>query len=509
MLHGETHIRGVDPHQSQSPARSQFHVRGRFGRLFQGLPPFAQADSPVIRGKLLELGAAGGLMDGGAPTAVNPDNLTIPAGFTFFGQFVDHDLTFDPTSSLERQNDPEALENFRTPSLELDNVYGSGPRASRHLYDINDPAKLLVEKLKDEVDPAPPPDAQDDMPRNGQRTGLIGDPRNDENVIVSQLHVAFLKFHNAVVDRVRAKGTPEAQVFELAQRMVRWHYQWIVLNEFLPLTVGESVVQDVRRLHPRDRLYQFRHEPFIPVEFSVAAYRFGHSQVRPFYRLNRSFKPDGAAAPVGFSGGFFTIPPAPPGAPENPDDLRGGKRARRRFVEWENFFAVGDATRRQNSKKIDSRLSPPLFTMPGGAPGTQPGLNSGSPTNPESLAQRNLLRSLVLDLPSGQAMARRVGAPVLTPDQLADLKQFNAGFERSTPPWFYMLKEAELVTNGDRLGPLGGRIVAEVIIGILQGDRFSFLNANPNWRPELANDKGEFFMADLLRFAGVKLTDQA
>ena len=316
MLHGETQIRG------HNPPESQFHDRGRFGRLFPGLPVFAD-DNDKVRQALFELGKRGGLMDAGA---TNPDNETIPAGFTFFGQFVDHDLTFDPTSILERQNDPEAIENFRTPAFELDNVYGSGPRASRHLYDVNDPAKFLVEKLGG-------PDSNDDMPRNSQNTALIGDPRNDENTIVSQFHVAILKFHNAIVDHLRKKNPNEPQVFEKAQRMVRWHYQWIILNEFLPKIVGQRVLDDVLDDRPRERIFQWRNEPFIPVEFAVAAYRFGHSQVRPFYGVN-----------AGFGAAIFNN--ALPTADADPTDLRGGKRAARRFVEWERFFeGIGDPTR--------------------------------------------------------------------------------------------------------------------------------------------------------------------
>lgn len=500
MLHGETHIRGINPPQSQ------FHDRGRFGRLFPGLRIFAP-DNPAVREALLKLGEVGGLMDGmdPPPNPKNPDNTTIPAGFTFFGQFVDHDLTFDPTSILERQNDPEGIENFRTPALELDNVYGSGPRVSRHLYDINDPAKFLLEKLDG-------PNSQDDMPRNSQQTALIADPRNDENTIVSQLHVALLKFHNAVVDLVRKKNGGMAdpfRVFERAQRIVRWHYQWIIVKEFLPKIVGQDEVTAALHRPPDQRLFRWRHNPFIPVEFSVAAYRFGHSQVRPGYRAN-GITPGGFAAPI-FNSGLN-----PPGA--DPLDLRGGKRAARRFIEWDLFFEIPGATRpNQLSKTIDTKLSTPLLSLIPGAPGQIPGSGPGTPNdpqNPQSLAQRNLLRSLALGLPSGQAMAKVLRLPVLTPDQLQELKQFNVGFETSTPPWYYMLKEAELTevkladgtkAGGTRLGPLGGFIVADVIIGMLKGDRFSFLNANPNWRPELGNDKGEFRMADLLRIAGVKL----
>ena len=491
MLHGETHLRGLNPPQSQ------FHVRGRFGRLFPGLPAFA-LDSPAIREALANLGARGGLMDANdprppgqpplptpPPPTVNEDNTTISAGFTFLGQFIDHDLTFDPTSILERQNDPEAIENFRTPSLELDNVYGSGPRVSRHLYDVNDPAKFLIEKLGG-------PGSQDDMPRNSQQTALIADPRNDENTIVSQLHVALLKFHNAVVDHVRAKGTPEAQVFEQAQRMVRWHYQWIILNEFLPKTCGADVVREVLNANPGHRLFQWKNEPFIPVEFSVAAYRFGHSQVRPGYRVN-----------AGFAAGIFNS--ALDRNSPDPADLRGGKRAERRFIEWDLFFDIPGSTRRQLSKEIDTKISSPLHDLLPGAPGQIPGGAPGTPGNPLSLAQRNLLRGLALGLPSGQAMAKVLKLKVLTPDQLNELRQFNVGFESATPAWYYMLREAEVFKNGTQLGPLGARIVAEVLIGVLQGDRFAFLNANPNWRPELGNDKGEFFIGDLLKFAGVKL----
>jgi hypothetical protein len=492
MLHGETHVRGVDPHQTQSPLRSIFHGRGRFGRLFPGLPAFAP-DTPVIEGKLAQLGAVGGPMDG-TGAAGNPDNPKIPAGFTFLGQFIDHDLTFDPTSSLERQNDPEAVENFRTPSLELDHVYGSGPRASRHLYDVNDPDKFLIEKLGG-------PGSEDDLPRNSQNAGLIGDPRNDENVIVSQLHLAFLKFHNALVDQLRADKVDDAQVFTEAQRMVRWHFQWIIVKEFLPLIAGEDVVAKVLGMPPSERLYQPKHEPFIPVEFSVAAYRFGHSQVRPFYRLNNSFVNADPARP-GFSAPIFG--PTPTGPLPDPDDLRGGKRAARRFVEWENFFTLGTAPP-QASKRIDTLLSSPLFLMPPGSPGTLGSADAGTARNPVSLAQRNLQRSLVFALPSGQAMAQRVGVPVLKRDQLEDVGKISPGFERSTPPWFYILREADVSGKGERLGHLGGRIVTEVILGVLFGDKHSFLNANPNWRPELLN-KGKFTITDLLKFSGARLT---
>jgi hypothetical protein len=471
-----------------NPPQSQFHDRGRFGRLFPSLPAFAP-DVPKIREALFELGKKGGLMDAkDAPPPApnnNQDNETISAGFTFFGQFIDHDLSFDPTSILERQNDPEALENFRTPTLGLDNLYGSGPRVSRHLYDVDNPAKFLIDKLSDA------PGAQDDMPRNRQNTALIGDPRNDENVIVSQLHVVMLKFHNAVVDDLISKGFPQAQVFEEAQRMVRWHYQWIIVNEFLPKIAGEETVRRVLNLNPKDRFYQFRNNPFIPVEFSVAAYRFGHSQVRPGYRLN-----------TGFAAALFNS--SIEGNPVDPDDLRGGKRAARRFVEWDRFFLIAQPEQRQLSKRIDTRLSSALFALIPGAPGQVGGNALGSPANPLSLAQRNLLRGLALGLPSGQAMAKRMGIKPLTPGELSELKDLKVGFEHSTPAWYYMLKEAQVANGGTSLSGVGARIVTEVMIGVMQGDRLSYLSANPKWKPELA-EQGQFNMGTLLKIAGAKV----
>jgi len=463
--HGELYLRG------ENPPRSRYYNRGRFGRLFPTLPP-AAPDTPDVRQALLDLGAADGLMvDRNAPQpGWNPqdlDNPAIPAGFTFFGQFIDHDLTFDPTSSLERQNDPEAIENFRTPVLELDSVYGSGRAASPHLYDLpSGRTKLLLDA-----------GFERDLPRTSQTVAIIGDPRNDENVIVSQLHLAFLRFHNAVVDQLDRRRPRPRDVFAEAQRLVRWHYQWIVVHEFLPHIVGQELVDDI--LTNERRVYDWRNEPFIPVEFAVAAYRFGHSQVRPGYRVNAEF------ATVLFDAD------QPPEAPD-PEDLRGSKRAPRRFVDWANFFELNGATP-QRSRRIDTALSPALFALPFTGP--------DEPGNPASLAQRNLLRSLVFNLPSGQDVARAMGEEPLDPGELTDLEPF--GFQESTPLWFYILREAERRANGERLGPVGGRIVAEVILGVLAGDRQSYLRQDPGWKPRLGPKPGTFTMADLLREAGV------
>jgi hypothetical protein len=462
--HGGAELRGLNaPH-------SRAYASGRFGRLFPLLPRFSPDPQALIA-----LGRAGGPMDAKDPPppapANAPDNPTITAGFTFLGQFVDHDITFDPTSSLERQSDPEAVTNFRTPSLELDNVYGAGPGASPHLYQRasrgGDPNKLLI---------GPDTDGNpNDLTRNQEDAALIGDPRNDENLIVSQLHLAVLKFHNAVVDDVKSDPPIGRSIFEEAQRLVRWHYQWMLVHEFLPLICGKEVVEDVLE-HGR-KFYNWRNDPFIPVEFSVAAYRFGHSQVRPGYRISANF-----AAPI-----FAAAPSAPPA---EPNDLSGGRRILpRQVIDWKNFFALGGTP--QQSKAIDTKISSPLLDLP---------FPSGAPGDPKSLATRNLLRHLTFGLPSGQAVAEAMCEGILEPDELEDLAPLSLDFE--TPLWFYILKEAELRAGGRHLGPVGGRIVAEVLIGLLEGDRQSYLRAHRRWKP-LYGTGGDFTMVDLLKKAGV------
>lgn len=479
------------------PPRSRFHDRGKFGRMFGSLPPFA-SDNPTVRAALIELGAPGGIMDAGDPPvdpkslvgdlnhgARNEDNPRMTAGMTFLGQFLDHDMTFDPTSSLERQADPEHISNFRTPTLALDSLYGAGPDLSPYLYQRNNPAKFLIESggLKH------------DLPRNCEMTALIGDPRNDENLIVSQLHLAMLKFHNTVVDRLAATGLEGAELFCEAQRQVRWHYQWIILHEFLPLTCGKTLVNNI--LDQGLKFYKWNNEPYIPVEFSVSAYRFGHSQVRPSYRAN--FTGNGGEP-------FFAMIFGNPGDdPKDPLDLRGGCRAPRRFVGWSTFFDFGNNAVKPN-KKIDARLSSALFSLPGSV------VPNPGKTNPASLAQRNLLRHLTFALPSGQRVAQAMKLEVLTPEELSELADLN--LQHATPLWYYILKEADLKAGGLHLGPVGGTIVAEVIIGLIMGDKQSYLAQDPDWRPSLPRRQPEqpgqlFSMVDLLTLADPEVADMS
>ncbi len=466
---------GAYPHDIVPP-RSRYFASGRFGRMFGELPPFAR-DTPEIRQRLLEIGKHGGIMDArdtlSDPKALivdenlqtnNPNNRRMSAGMTFLGQFLDHDMTFDPTSSLERQTDPEQIANYRTPSFGLDSVYGSGPAASPHLYDKQSGGT----KLLTEIIPGSGTPERHDLPRNSQEVALIGDPRNDENLIVSQLQLAFLRFHNAVMDDLissgGATGLDGAAIFAEAQRIVRWHYQWMILHEFLPITCGASTVRDV--MENGRKFYDWQNEPFIPVEFSVACYRFGHSQVRPSYRANFT----------GATGGGelfqFIFKAGEDHSSPEADDLSGGSRKPWRFIDWRTFFDFKDGKMRHN-KKIDTTLSSPLFQLPGSVIA-----NPDDVHNPRSLAARNLLRHLTFSLPSGQRVAKAMkakvpGLEILSEDDLADLKPFQ--MHDRTPLWFYILREADVFEEGVRLGPIGGRMVAEVFIGLMQGDSQSYL----------------------------------
>jgi hypothetical protein len=475
----------------------------RFGRMFPDLPPFAQA-SPKLSAALMEMGKPGGILDAkdnlaAGPVALivdpalnmnNANNPQQTAGTTFMGQFMDHDVTFDLTSRLGVPTPPERSPNSRDPAFDLDSVYGGGPIADPELYERvsrgRHATKFRVESGG----------MFEDLPRSGN-TAVIADPRNDENLMIAGLHVAFLLFHNRVVDVLsrnpirlvdtRGDRSDPGEIFRRARRLTTWHYQWMILHEFLPQFIGQEVVNDILR---RGRRFYRSEVTQIPVEFQAAAYRMGHSMVRPSYRANFTSL---AGQP------FFAIifDPAQENNPD-PDDLRGGFRAPRRFIGWQTFFDFGDGNVRPN-KLLDTKLSTPLFNLPLAT------IASGDP--PTSLAQRNLLRQVTWQLPSGQSIARHMRVPALSGSDLSELKDFGLNLHESTPLWYYILKEAELMEKGLRLGPVGGRIVGEVIIGLLQLDRNSFMAEDPYWRPNLPTRSGkvtgDFRMVDFLTFAGV------
>jgi hypothetical protein len=480
--------------------RGSLFFEGRFGRMFRTLPAAKYSDDA-----LNALGAAMVAPPDDPPTPETEtdaeENQGINAGYTYLGQFIDHDLTFDPASSLIKQNDPQALTDFRSPRFDLDNVYGRGPDDQPYLYESDG----LHMQLGKPMTGNPNDGGSRDLPRHASLNGgaaraLIGDPRNDENVIVSQLQSTMLRFHNRMVDMNPGVGLEEIQ------RLVRWHYQYVVLNDFLPTIVGIDMVQSVLPhlksgkciLHDKPVLhfYKWRNEPYIPIEFSVAAYRFGHSMVRPIYRLNE------------------TIPRLAIFDPEGDNKSLTGFREfpSNWAVDWNLFFDMGNnapangAGRVQKAYKIDTSLVNPLGSLP-------PSVAS----NPSSLAARNLLRGLRMGLPSGQDVARAMGVEPLRDDQLAvgkatqddppvaksitALPNFGDEFKGKAPLWYYVLAEAQLQFKTDatpiRLGDVGGRIVMETFAGLLLGDSHSFLSQNPTWTP----GKPDFKMADLIKMA--------
>lgn len=430
----------------------------RFGFMFPGLPAFTDPTSQ----QLADLAQT--QLDPGTDGENNP---AMGSGFTYFGQFIDHDLTLDTLPQPSAPVDPRTLSNGRTFRFDLDSVYGNGPAGSPQLYEA-DGEHFRVQD--------PNPNGVRDLPRNPDGSAVLVEGRNDENELISQLHVAFLKAHNRLVD--------EGMSFAQARRTLTLHYQWAVVHDYLPHIVGQATVD--RFLHGRQVRGDFKPQnpnaPMTPVEFSVAAFRFGHSQVRPGYELNET----SGIVPV-FS---FTDP-----------DLRGGRELPAgNQINWGNFFpelaAAGDTDGGNISRKIDTLISQPLFRLP--IPGAEA---SGS----NVLAFRNMLRAKLYGMPSGQTVAREIGIPVITPASL----NLGAGFEHGTPLWYYILAESAR-NGGSTLGPVGGRIVADVMLHILAVDQNSFLNRERRFTPdpEIAGEDGAMTISDLLVFAGVVDTDE-
>jgi Animal haem peroxidase len=487
-----------------------------FGRIFPRLRPFADA-SDTVRAALLEVGMQGGIMDAhddlaagpknlivdpavnGNPTAANtygtnPDNPTMTAGSTFVGQFTDHDVTFDQTSHLGVPQNPLTSPNTRTPALDLDSVFGGGPGMRPDLY-VSNPDGSVGPALKIGTG-----GVHEDVPRvpngDGTYSALLGDPRNDENVMIAGLHSAHILFYNRVLSELgsfslrafpAARGADASHPyirFLIAREITLWHYQWLLVNEHLPQICGQPVVSDV--LTRGNRFYQPpAGDAFMPIEFGAAAYRFGHSMVRPSYRANFTSGTGDSANPAAdpFFGLVFDATEPNFSAPVSydRDDLLGGYPAPRRYVGWQTFFDFGDG-QVKNNKKIDTTISSVMFTLP------VPAIAPHTQTSPTVLPQRNLLRQLTWGLPAGQAIAAAMGEDPLSSADLSDIASVYKPFGASTPLWYYILAEAKIAADGLNLGPVGGRIVAETLIGLLRADPASYLNLYPRFKPFLGTD---------------------
>ena len=420
-----------------SPARARVAIDAPLGptsyaRMFPDLPSF-QADEQFLHA----LGRAGGVCDCG-DIDDSPDSLgDTAAGWPIFGQFVAHDITADRSILRSHANTSE-LRNARSPQLNLECLYGDGPTGNPFLYQRDDPAKFLLG-----VDGA-------DVQRNAEGIAVIGDPRNDSHMLMSQLHLAMLKAHNAFVDESRRSGVPNDRAFDEAARQLRWHYQWIVLNEFLPALVEDTLVKQVLRDGPR--WFHPAHGAFIPLEFADAAYRYGHSQIRHRYQLNLQTDP----------------------VPLFPDLLGFRAVPHERTVDWALFFDAPGVTPAQRSKKIDGKLVRALIQLPVAVTG------ECEIEDYHSLAVRDLQRGQGVGLPSGEAVARHIGIAPLNAEQVGIT---SAEWQGDTPLWYYILREADICTGGHRLGPVGGTIVTEVLVGLIDADATSFRQNSRDWHP--------------------------
>ena len=387
------------------------------------------------------------------------------AGMTFFGQFIDHDITLDTTSAIGTTIDPRSIRNVRTPNLDLDCVYGDGPEASNYLYSHDPETRnfLLFGRA----------DNPYDLARNCEGTALIGDFRNDENILVSQIQGAFICLHNILMTHLREGDDtahavadcaqmgvrmdvwhdilpPRLADFEQVRRFIRLHYQWLILNEFLPSFVEQ---EDIDHALAHDI---FPGAPMMPAEFSVAAFRFGHATVQPSYVLRKGEAPIDLFALRGFG-------PRDPGA----------------TIEMAQFFGK----KAQHALPVGTKMAATLFELPDNIVGS--GLTWGNLEIPvaqaKKLALRNILRDrTAMQLPSGQQMAHKLGLdPVKTPKVLKD-RHID-----KTPLWFYLLQEADKKGAGGKSGKLkgvGGKIVASVFVRLLKEDPESVLNMH-GFRP--------------------------
>ena len=528
-----------------------------------------------------ELDILGNLMIDAAadPEDPGPDS-TMPPVLTYWGQFLDHELTArtDRESEITSVRDPHppavsstvesTFRNARSPRFDLDSVYGGSPVGPGITADVvtvisglRHPTLINKMRVGTAVDPGPLPDGLDqhrDLPRYVQvqasvrdaalrlaqasmpaqefanfsaglpQRALIGDTRNDENLVVAQFHLSFLRFHNKAVDFLASHTTGWIADFTSAQALTRLHYQWLIVEGYLKgvcdPAVVEKVIQD-RASH----FFKFRAEfdvrrqgsrlgNALPLEFSVAGYRFGHSMVRALYDYNKNFgRPAGGGILdkanlnllFGFTGGGGNID----------DDKRLPKNW---VMDWTRFVGVAphdsaDGLPARAARKIDTALAPQLGNM------VKEGNDEADAQLKamfKSLARRNLRRGYNLRLPTGQALHKLLkqngavqSAPIadvstmfnLKPQLRDFLKNSQSKLFERTPLWFYILAEAE-AAGGNRLGEVGSFLVASTFVGVLLADPDSALSRSfdPSQSPLRMSDNSPIdSLAKWMRFASV------
>jgi hypothetical protein len=471
-----------------------------FGHLF---PDLAKDDASLLPRSSVTLDNLARLGDAMVETTQTTGAVSkIPSAYTYFGQFLDHDITFTKVPKTPRDLTDSCMlgdsllvpwdatfieqnvKNKRARILELDSVYGGKPPMDGDkLFELGRVTRVVGGGL--------PPDRDEfqDVPRGNphsdaaeDRVAQIGDRRNDQSVLISQLHVAFLRAHNEIVRRKQCS-------FDEARDLLRQHYHWIIVNDYLKQVTAagtvEAVLADPAPLYPPEE-----REFFLPLEFTAAAFRFGHSMIRSFYYLNGTFPSLDLAE-------LFTLRALKKHS-TLPEDA---------VILWRPFLG-GGFSQTNLSRLIDTRLVDPLRKV----------LDEKEQPVPceTRLSVLDLKRGYMMRIPTGQAVAQKLGLHVMTAteieDAVKDERQIRllreGGFLERTPLWFYILAEAANVQvggGGNHLGPVGSRLVAEVLLGLIRRSQPSILSkTNPPWTPKLPGKvAGKFDLADLLRLAGV------
>ena len=390
-----------------------------------------------------------------------------PSAFVYLGQFLDHDLTRDETPLAQAEAAPERTENFHTPRLNLESVYGGGPEKSPQLYDCSKRGAetFLVGETSAASEISVTRD--DFFRRNGRP--MLADDRNDQHLILAQLHVSFLQFHNKLVDLLKRGAFADETIFQTARRLTVWHYQWIVRHEFLNYFILPDVLIDIER-HGARLFHLNGNKPELPIEFTQAAFRFGHTMVQPQYDINcwrglvklrdlvRRVRPNESSPPLSAD----------------------------QVIDWDRFTRTwgGNANFAEN---IDTLVAEDLFDLPAAA------MPIRTKRRPPPLPEMTLIRGSRIGLPCGQEACRLAGEKAIPAarmgfDREEDDFLRTHGLSERTPLWYYLLREAEALglrrfRGGECLGPLGSRLVAEVLLGVLECDPDYYGNVSPDWKP--------------------------
>ncbi|MDX6385565.1 MAG: hypothetical protein QOK48_3138 [Blastocatellia bacterium] len=500
-------MEGCPVHSAAAPAVAGAEPEFKFDRMWKEFPnEYKTEDYENINRKLIELGqrmiAPPTVLQ---PASENPGDPGIPAGYTYLGQFIAHEITFDKTvpTTLPAPGMP-LVPNYRSPSVDLDSLYGAGPVNDRKLYE-DDGIRLKIGKTFNGDQMGLPCD----LFRGEDKRAVIADERNDENLPVAQTQVALIHFHNKVVEALK-DSYAEGELLKQVRDQVIRHVQWIILNDYLPRIVDQQTLDSVRGNGLKWFRVTSRKDLFMPLEFSAAAFRIGHSMVRNSYQWNRDHHTAQFRRPASL-GDIF--------AQTGKNGQLGGhpRLANDWVIDWRRFYNFTELSHippvPENgfnmARRIDTNLDLHIELIGGFD-------NQGLADDRKSITVRNLLTGFRVGLPTGEQVAEWIGGTPLTHAEVVGQSQLgdilgDPVFKDKTPLWYYILREAEIAAAQQpdvyHLGPVGSRIIAETLVGIIKNSETSVL-ADPDWsprfgRPAVDGAPARFDMIDLLDFAGV------